>query len=303
MDVVPAGESGWNSDPFQLFAAEDRFFGRGTADMKGFLALAINAMARTDPAKLRAPLVLLLTYDEEVGCLGAKRFVDVWSDPSRLPISTIIGEPTSLRAVRLHKGHLKLRVSLTGRAAHSGYPHLGVNAIEKAGVAIGLLADLRRELENERSPHSRFFPEVPFVPLNIGTVQGGAAINVVPDGCELEVGVRLLPGMDSDAIVARVREKVPDAEVAMISDSPPLLLREDAPILRSVSKMLNQTETVSVSFATDGGWLQRLGLECILFGPGTITVAHRPNEFLPRSEFDEGGAMLARIIEDYCLVR
>ena len=302
MDVVPARETGWDSDPFRLDERHGNFYGRGTADMKGFLALAINAVAKIDPAALRNPLVLLLTYDEEVGCLGAKRFVDEWNEPSRIPVNTIIGEPTSLEAVRLHKGHLKLRVVTHGRAAHSGYPHLGLNAIEKAGEALRLLAALREQLQSERPQHSQFFPEVPFVPLNVGTIHGGAAINVVPDHCEIEVGLRLLPGMQSEEVVGRIESALEGtADVELISDSPPLLVSEDAEIHRTVSGMVGQQGTQSVSFATDGGWLQKLGLECVLFGPGTIKVAHRPNEFLPRGEFEQASGLLDRLIHRYCV--
>lgn len=300
MDVVPARESGWRSDPFVMADLDDRYAGRGTADMKGFLALAMNAAARLDPATLRAPLVLLLTYDEEVGCLGAKRFIDEFRDPPRLPVSTVIGEPTSLRVVRMHKGHLKLRVVTSGVAAHSGYPHLGVNAIEKAAGAVETLAAIRRELETERAENSRFFPHVPFVSLNVGTIHGGAAINVIPDRCEIEVGIRLLPGMSSAEIVERARRRLPDAEVDVISDSPPLLLDESAPIHQTVSSLVSQTETETVSFAADAGWLQTLGLECILFGPGSIEVAHRPNEFIPKDEFQRGAGLLDQIISQYC---
>lgn len=301
MDVVPARESGWESDPFTLDERDGRLYGRGTADMKGFLALAINAAARINPSSLRNPLVLLLTYDEEVGCLGARRFVDEWRDPARLPVNTIIGEPTSLEAVRLHKGHLKLRIVTRGRAAHSGYPHLGVNAIEKAGEVLRVLTAVRREFESERPQHSEHFAEVPFVALNVGTIEGGAAINVVPDRCEIEVGMRLLPGMESGEAVARIRAALGEsADVELISDSPPLLVSENAAIHRAVSEMVGQSGTRSVSFATDGGWLQTLGLECVLFGPGTITVAHRPNEFLPRDEFERAAGMIESLINRYC---
>ncbi|HTQ81209.1 MAG TPA: M20/M25/M40 family metallo-hydrolase, partial [Thermoanaerobaculia bacterium] len=134
MDVVPAEEAGWQSDPFQLVDGGDRWFGRGTADMKGFIALSANLFAELaeSPQALTAPLVLIFTYDEEVGTLGAKQLHDTYPVGRSLPASAIIGEPTSLRAVRLHKGHLKLRITLKGVSAHSGYPHLGVNAIEPA---------------------------------------------------------------------------------------------------------------------------------------------------------------------------
>ena len=168
MDVVPAEEPEWRSDPFALTRSGDTYVGRGTADMKGFLALAINRMAAVDPAALRHPLALLLTYDEEIGTLGARRFASAGSETHQLPADVIIGEPTSLRVVRLHKGMLRIRLDFRGQAAHSGYPHLGRNAIEPAARAIVALADLRQTMEAERPPNGEHFPEVPFAALNVG---------------------------------------------------------------------------------------------------------------------------------------
>ncbi|MCH7473976.1 MAG: M20/M25/M40 family metallo-hydrolase, partial [Gemmatimonadetes bacterium] len=136
MDVVPADEEGWLSDPFALAETGDALAGRGSSDMKGFLAIAANAAARLDLAKLLYPLVLVFTYDEEVGTIGAKHLADTWPDAETLPRSAIIGEPTSLRVIRMHKGHVNLRFTVEGVPAHSGYPHLGVNAIEPVGRMI-----------------------------------------------------------------------------------------------------------------------------------------------------------------------
>src|SRR3954454_14268006 len=208
MDVVPAEEDGWRHDPFSLADEGDRWVGRGSCDMKGFLALAANLMAEADPRSWRAPLALVFTYDEEVGTLGAKRLTESFPEAERLPRSAIIGEPTSLRVARTHKGHTKLRITLHGASAHSGYPHLGTNAIEPAGRVIVALTRLRQELESERPENRDLFPEVPFVPLNVGTVDGGSAINVVPDRCVVEVGVRALPGISSAELIERLGHAV-----------------------------------------------------------------------------------------------
>ncbi|HJX30074.1 MAG TPA: acetylornithine deacetylase [Thermoanaerobaculia bacterium] len=317
MDVVPAGEAGWRSDPFRLADEGDRWVARGACDMKGFLALAANLAAEADPARLRAPLALVFTYDEEVGTLGARHLLESYAAGPSLPRSAVIGEPTSLRVARAHKGHLKLRIALHGQSAHSGYPHLGVNAIEPAGRVIGALAALRRELEGEEPPHRELFPEVPYVPLNVGTVHGGAAINVVPDRCIVEVGVRPLPGMRSEELAERIRRAalaaiapdrqetpMPDIqppEIEVLSDSPPMYLEEGAPIHRHLRELVGQEETVTVSFATDAGWLQRLGLDCAIFGPGTIEVAHKPNESLPKRELAAARELLTRTVRSFCM--
>jgi acetylornithine deacetylase len=306
MDVVPAEEEGWSSDPFALADAGDRYVARGSADMKGFLALATNLALESRPESFRAPLALVFTYDEEVGTLGARHFAETSPDRSILPRSAIIGEPTSLRVARVHKGHLKMRVTLHGLSAHSGYPHLGRNAIEPAGRVIGALADLRRALEGEEPPSRELFPEVPFVPLNVGTVHGGSAINVVPDRCTVELGVRPLPGVSSEELVERVRQAVGagaapfQPELEVLSDSPPMLLDEEAPIHRHLCALVGQKEGSSVNFATDAGWLQRLGLDCAIFGPGAIEVAHKPNEYLPKSDFTAARGLLAQTIERFC---
>src|SRR6185369_11426885 len=211
---VPAEEDGWRHDPFHLADEGDRWVGRGSCDMKGFLALAANLMTEADPRSWRAPLALVFTYDEEVGTLGAKRLTESFPEAASLPRSAVIGEPTSLRVARNHKGHFKLWVTLHGVAAHSGYPHLGTNAIEPAGRVITALAALRRELEAETPPNRELFPEVPFVPLNVGTIHGGSAINVVPDRCVVELGLRLLPGMSAEPLIDRVREAVRSALAA-----------------------------------------------------------------------------------------
>jgi acetylornithine deacetylase len=241
-----------------------------------------------------------------VGTLGARRLADSYGGGAALPAQAVIGEPTSLQVARAHKGHVKMRIALEGRSAHSGYPHLGRNAIEPAGRVIGALAELRRELEAEEAPNRHLFPEVPFVPLNVGTVHGGSAINVVPDRCAIELGFRPLPGSDSAAIFRRIeaaaRRAAAPFEPAseLLSDSPPLLLPEGAPIHRAACAAAGQAHGGSVSFATDAGWLATLGIDCAVFGPGSIEVAHRPNEFMPKDEFARAPALLADLVRHFC---
>jgi acetylornithine deacetylase len=306
MDVVPAEEAGWRHDPFSLTDEVDRWVGRGSCDMKGFLALAANLSVEAKAERWRAPLALVFTYDEEVGTLGAKQLTESFPAAERLPKSAIIGEPTSLRVARTHKGHAKLRVTLHGVSAHSGYPHLGANAIEPAGRVIVALTRLRRELEAEHPPNRELFPEVPYVPLNVGTIRGGSGVNVVPDRCALEVGFRPLPGIASEELVERVSRAAREAaapfepEIELLSDSPPMLLDAASPIHRHLCGLVGQKGGSSVSFATDAGWLQRLGLDCAIFGPGSIEVAHKPNEFLPKDEFAAARGLLERTIRRFC---
>jgi len=306
MDVVPAEEPEWESDPFVLTKKDGRLFGRGACDMKGFLSLAVNAAAAAEPSRLIHPLVLLLTYDEELGTVGAQHFRESWQDVERLPRAAIVGEPTSLEVVRMHKGHLQFSIAIAGRSAHSGYPHLGQSAIEPAGRVIGVLTELRRLFESEEGPNREYFPDVPFVVMNIGRIAGGSAVNVVPDRCRLDCGMRMLPGMNRDVQLARVRHVVElvlagtPYEFLVMGEAPPMLLREDAEIYAATCAAMEQEKTVSVSYATDAGWLQELGVECAVWGPGSIATAHKPNESMPIEELERAEQILARLISRFC---
>lgn len=306
MDVVPAEEPEWTGNPFELREQDDRLLGRGTADMKGFVALAVNAVARARIPHLRSPLALILTFDEELGTLGARYFKQHWPAEKPLPRSTIVGEPTSLEAVRLHKGHASARLEVRGQPAHSGYPHLGHNAIEPLGRAIQALTQLRYELEGETCPNAEHFSEVPYVALNLSMVEGGSAINIVPDEARLTFGFRVLPGMQADALASRIEARLAPAldgeqwSLERLNESPPMLMADDHALYRRVCRLAKQEETVSASYATDGGWLSQAGFDCLLYGPGDIAVAHRPDEWLPRGEFQRCSRDLVELVGHFC---
>lgn len=304
-DVVPALEPDWESDPFDAVRRDETIAGRGTADMKGFLALAVQMLAEADPEKIERPLALLFTYDEEVGTRGARRLAEAGGPPEPLPRRTIVGEPTSLSPARLHKGHLRVRIVVEGKAAHSGIPHLGRSAIEPAARTVIALEDLRRALESERPQHADAFHQVPYVPLNIGRIAGGVAANVIPDRCEIELGARLFPGMETRDFVARVRDSVETAvgdapwTIEIIGESPPALLDAKSDFWSWFTEETPAGPS-SIPFATDAGWLQRLGLECVIWGPGSIEVAHRPNEFVPLADLASARATLGRTVDHWC---
>jgi acetylornithine deacetylase len=171
------------------------------------------------------------------------------------------------------------------------------------------LADLRGQLESEEPEHREFFPEVPYVPLNVALVSGGAAVNVVPDLCELDLGFRLLPGMDTAPILDRIRTALDETlgnttyTMEVVAESPPMLLDDRAGIYRSACDQVSQSDTYSASYATDAGWLQTMGLECIIWGPGSIEVAHKPNESIPVGEMVNGHELIENVIHQYCILR
>lgn len=312
-DVVPADDvDRWTSDPFELTDRGDRWVARGSADMKGFVALAANLAREADPDRLRHPLVLLFTYDEEVGCLGAGHLRRTWGEAEgtageALPRSAVIGEPTGLRPVRIHKGHLKLRLTYPGVSAHSAYPHLGVNAIEGAADGVRALVGLKEELARERVESSACFPDAPYAALNVGTVRGGVAVNVVPDRCVLEVGVRLLPGMEADAVVERVlaatgaeREESAGPVLEVMSVSPPLMTSGETKVVEALVEASGAGDAGAVSYATDGGWLAEMGMDCAIWGPGSIEVAHKPDESLPKADLARARELLVPVVRRFC---
>ncbi len=303
-DVVPAEEPGWSSDPFTLTQRGDALHGRGACDMKGFVAVAVNRFLAANHDALRAPLGLLLTCDEEVGSEGLRRLLEKVDLREELPGQVLVGEPTGLQVVRMHKGHLKLRVMLTGQAAHTGTPHLGRNAIHAALPVLNALDELRRAYETVRTDASDAFADTPYPVLNVAMIHGGAALNIIPDRCDLGVGVRLLPGQDSDdtlrEITGRVHAAAPDAAIEVIGDNPPFLQDEDAAIVREVMDAAAVSTSGAVPFASDAGLLARAGFECVLCGPGDMSVAHQADEYITLDQLAGAGVMVERLIEARC---
>lgn len=311
LDVVPATQDDWESDPFELTDRQDAYFARGSADMKGFVAVAVNLLAGLQDVQLRRPVVLLLTSDEEVGTCGAQEFVKSWDRRFPLPTEAIVGEPTELRLVRMHKGHLVLRLTITGRPAHTGYPHLGASAIEPAADLIAALRDLRRSLDQERTAESVFFRQCPQPVLNTALIRGGSAVNIIPDRCVVEVGVRLLPGQSSAEFLQRFGahlasvENLPHDRLTweVVNDSPPMLCPQDSPLHTALTRFLGQTDSYGVSFATDAGPLSGpggLGIRSVLWGPGRIEDAHQANECIAKDQFIRAGRLLERFVRQRC---
>lgn len=307
LDVVPADARQWHSDPYVLTRREDRLIARGACDMKGFVALALNVLRETAAADLRHPLVLLFTYDEELGTVGARHFVETYPEPETLPRAVLIGEPTRLLPIRMHKGHLKLRLTLRGQSAHSGLPHLGVNAIEPAGPLLAALAGLRQAWQAERPPTSEYFPDTPYPALNVARISGGTAVNVVPHRCTIDVGIRTLPGMETDRLIRRVRETAAavldrtEWTLDVLGDSPPMITAKRAAIWRALRTLLPDSPVAhGAAFATDGGWLSRLDMQCALWGPGDMEVAHKPNEYVTVSDLTRGHTVLRNLVQRTC---
>ena len=305
MDVVPVDGQAWSTDPFELSERDGKLYARGSADMKGFIAAVVEACERLP--ELDRELVLVWTHDEEVGCNGSAILAKTFRAQGRsLPKATWIGEPTSMQVCRMHAGHTTLAIELRGQPAHSSRPELGKNAITALGRVL-------RELENFGSAlaRDRRFENLlanPFTLLNPGVVTGGSAVNIIPEHVRLDVGLCCLPGIDSRAMVAELDRRLRaldlsgvSATVALQQDAQALLTREGTPLESDLRPFARDPKLGAVPFATDGGNLAVLGTEPLVFGPGSIDVAHRPDEYVPAADIVATVGVVECLVRTRCL--
>jgi acetylornithine deacetylase len=319
MDVVPfAGQPGWTREPLGLTAAGDRLYGRGTSDMKGFLAQCVEAIRRLDPGSLTLPVVLLFTSDEEVGCRGAERLVpdlpDLLGDVP-LPRLAWIGEPTSWRIFHAHKGIAEFEVRVIGSGGHSSVPEAGVNAIAVAGRAIAAIGALQEELRAERRAEwEALFPAAPYTTFNFGTIRGGTASNMIAEACSFRVSYRPLPDEDPRSVWQRVRERIeameardwgsPDLRGEVTLSEPLLVPGMDSPrgsaLEGALFDVLEETTSAGAPYCTDGGQFARAGIDSLICGPGDLDQAHQPDESIQRAALERGPDLILRVLERLC---
>ena len=312
MDVVPVEGQAWTTDPFRLTRRDDRLIARGACDMKGFIAAALEAIDRVPTARLRRELTLVWTHDEEIGCHGSRALVDrlrAEQPERRLPRAAIIGEPTDFRVVRLHPGHTTFEIDCVGRPAHSSRPSLGLNAIRIAADAIDIIDSFAADLALRRG-HEALLP-TPFTVINVGRITGGAAVNIVPERCTLTVGMRPLPGTTAGpllaelearlgALSARARAAGGDVTLRPLQSSEPLDTPAGCDHIHQLLPFARSPEVIGAPFATDGGNLALLGLQPLVFGPGSIDVAHRPDEHLLEPDLLRAVDCVERLIQARC---
>ena len=302
-DTVPYDEKRWHSDPFTLTERDNRWYGLGTCDMKGFFALAIDAARVFVGQPLQQPLIIVATADEESSMNGARALAEAGKPKARY---AVIGEPTSLRPIRMHKGIMMERLVFEGQAGHSSNPELGRNALEGMHQAMGELLALRSQWQQQyRNPN--FDVQVPT--LNLGCIHGGDNPNRICGRCELHFDLRPLPGMDMDALRQAILQKV--APVAserglklqfepLFDGVPPFETAADAALVAACEKLTGHTAG-SVAFATEAPWMQRLGMETLVMGPGSIDQAHQPDEFLAQSQVAPTVNILRQLVRQFCL--
>jgi acetylornithine deacetylase len=309
-DVVPVDGQPWSSDPWTLTRRGDRLFGRGTSDMKGFLALALAAVPDLLAAPLRRPAHLALTYDEEIGCLGAPGLIAHIARELPPPSLVLVGEPTLLTVVAAHKGILYHEVTIRGREAHSSQPHLGASAIMSAARLMGALAELAETLEREADPASPFEPKGPS--LTIGQVSGGTAPNILALDCRFVFDLRAPSGVDVEAILepfrrlvaqedAAIRTRGPDGGVTLkrIADVPAFHTPPDSPAVSLARRLAGDNGAPrSVSYGAEAGQFQTAGFPTVLCGPGSIDQAHQPDEYVEIGQIERGAEMMRRLIDE-----
>jgi acetylornithine deacetylase len=307
-DVVPVEGQDWSSDPFTLARRDGRLYGRGTADMKSFIAVALALVPEMRAAGLERPIHLALSYDEELGCRGVPRLIAELGGLLPRPAIAIVGEPPSMRLVSGHKGGAGLRTTVTGKEAHSSQPHRAANAVMAAARLIGEIERMAAERRAAADPDSPFEP--PYTTFNVGMIEGGTAPNIVPRSCAFQWEYRLLPGDDGDAIVERfdrfaeeqvlpeLRRSAPEA--AIVTEArprvPPLAPEPDSPAEALVRALIGANRAHMVSFGTEAGLFQEAGLSTVVCGPGSIDQAHQPDEFIEIAQVEACEAMLRRLI-------
>ena len=305
IDTVPVGD-GWSSDPHMLSERDGRWYGRGSCDMTGFVALATNLLC--EAGELDRPLALILTSDEELGSIGASVLAEHRQQLPPLPQACVVGEPTSLRVVRLHKGHLKFTVTVKGAAGHTGTPRSGVNAIDGMCLVLGAIEEQRLRLEQMRSGESSAFDQVPFPVLTPVRVRAGAAWNVIPGEAVVDCGLRVLPDQDAAMLLDEVRGSIDSVlghwpsewSLEIDNDNPPMCTPRDSEIDVACRSLVDQQQDIGVSYCSDGGHLGRLGLDCVLFGPGDIAVAHQSDEYVPIADMEMARQHMKRLVQARC---
>jgi acetylornithine deacetylase len=311
-DVVPVDGQDWTSDPFTATLRDGRIHGRGTADMKSFIATALAMTPRFLAAPLQAPVHFALSYDEEIGCLGVRGLLADLARENIRPGGCIIGEPTGMQPVVAHKGKRAYKCCVRGREAHSALTPQGVNAIEYAAklvVHVRHLADRMRELETRDHRY-----DVPFTTLQTGIIRGGTAANIVPRDCELHFEFRYLPGVDPDALEREITEyarSVLEPEMKRVDPAAgfsfetkaeiPALDTGDADAITALAQTLSRNPgAAKVAYATEGGLFQRAGIPSIICGPGHIEHAHKPDEYITLEQVAMCEAFMDRLLEEMC---
>jgi acetylornithine deacetylase len=302
-DTVPYDEGRWKSDPFSLEEREQKLYGLGSCDMKGFFAIVIDTVQKMQLSNVTQPLIILATADEESSMSGARVLAEQGSLKARY---ALIGEPTSLTPIHAHKGIMMERIKVTGQAGHSSNPALGNNAMDAMHAVMSELMAFRKQLKNQYRD-ANFVIDYPT--MNFGCIHGGDNPNRICGRCELEFDLRALPGMSNQALMAEIAQLLPSIEEktgtriqlsSLFPDVPSFYTPIESDIIKAC-ETLTKRKASTVAFATEGPFLNQMGMETLILGPGSIDQAHQPNEFMALDQIQPMQQVIRGLIERFCL--
>jgi len=311
-DVVPVDGQAWDSDPFSPVERDGKLFARGSADMKGFIGVALaqapRFLAALQSGRLEVPLHYALSYDEEVGCLGVRGLIRDLEEQGIRPAGCIVGEPTSMQPIIAHKGMNRFRCTVRGREAHSSYVTDGVNAIEYAAKLIVFIRQIADRLAQFEERDLGFV--VPYTTMSTGVIKGGIAANIIPKDCEFQFDLRTLPRASAQAIYQEIRayadtltqamrEVDPEAGIELFwaSETAGLAAEESDAIVRLAVELSGRPDVGKVCYGTEAGLFQKMGVPSVICGPGDIAQAHRPNEFVSLEQLGRCEAFLRQMLD------
>lgn len=308
-DVVPVDGQAWSNDPFTLVERDGKLFGRGTCDMKGFIALALAAVPQMMEKPLTSPIHFAFSYDEEVGCVGVHSLIDWLADSAPVkPAAVIVGEPTMMKVINAHKGICSFVTEIKGVEAHSSRPDLGVNAAIAGAEIVMEIARLSETVKENRD--HRFHPD--HTTFNIGRLEAGTAVNIIPNACEIRWEFRPIPGDDPDMIIDKINRFCFDDllprlkgqhDAANITIETKSRTRGLAPEAQNRAEeialnLTGENDTGAVSYATEAGLFQGIGLSSVVCGPGSIEQAHKPDEYVSVAQMEAGAAFIRQLVID-----
>ncbi len=311
-DVVPVDGQDWDTDPFKLVERDGKLFGRGTSDMKSFLAVVLTVVPDMVRRGLTSPIHLALSYDEEVGCLGVRRLIADLAAEGLKPEACIVGEPTEMKVVTGHKGKMSVRCSVRGHECHSALAHQGVNAVEAAAETVAFLKRKARERRRD-GPFNRLFDPA-YSTIHTGTIHGGTALNIVPRDCDFVFEMRFIPGDDPHALLDEVKRYVAaelEPEMHAVAKNTGISfdayggfagldIGDDAEITTFVKSLSGANSTGKVAFGTEAGLFQQAGIPTVICGPGSIEQAHKPNEFVALEQIALCERFMQRLMDRVC---
>ena len=310
-DVVPITKQNWTSDPFILTERDDKLFGRGSSDMKGFIAIVLSRVSAMVEKKLKKPIHLAFSYDEEIGCVGVHSLLDLIKKKSINPEFCIVGEPTSMEMVIGHKGKHAYDVKVEGLSCHSGQAPNGVNAINYASKLINYIEEINKE-KSIKGPFDNDY-EIPYSTLHTGLIKGGTILNIVPKLCQFEFEIRHLAEEDPLEIIQRIKQYTEELlikEMHNISSKtnieinekinyPGLNISESISPVKQVKELLGSSSHKKVIYGTEGGLFKReLNIPTMVCGPGSIDQAHKPDEFISIQQIEKGGTFIDKLINN-----